>query len=554
MSKGKILGVIGFLILAIVIYAGWYYGTSEHGKFSDWSKCDKECGTGIQTRTYTPKVRNGDDLPDKDILKQSCNTQSCPIDGVLSNWSAWSACDKPCGGGNQIKTRTYTSPLYGGRDLSDKDELTESKSCNTQPCVIDGKYNNWSDWGSCVKSQTDNTSINCGPGEQKRIRSYSQPMNGGNHHPDYTVGNTDIQNKLIEWQNCTHSTIPNCPINGSYNNWSVYGTCVKSQIDSTPITCGTGKKSRTRTYNAPLHRGSHHPDYTAGKTDLENKLIEWETCSNISRVCQPQNASCSSWTNDGNPFCNTTSNQYQIKQKRTYTPAIDGGADLTNTPDNNLCKTRQLHERTILARSDANIESSNGVCPANGIMTDFSTPINSNCTPATGQNRVQYLVATYTFPTSSANSHDSKFTNLGFSTSQINDIKNLTTTSTPNELTYTVNNIEYKIKRTNTTFPYIYEIKKKVSCSDEYKFSKSQIDTAWTEATGCTQSLNTTIYSQINTTENNLKYLNSIENDVKPTFNRFSSSTLLSNKNTADIKLCYGDNNNTGYDDGDDDR
>ena len=570
MSKGKILGVIiVFLILVSVL--GWYFGTSEDGKFSDWSKCTKECGTGIQTRTYTPKVNNGDDLPDKDIIEQSCNTQPCVIDGKYNKWSEWGSCVKSqtdntsinCGPGKQKRIRSYSQPINGGDPHPDylgvnntdiENKLIEWQDCihSTIPnCPINGSYNNWSEYGTCVTSQTDSTPITCGTGKKSRTRTYNAPLHRGSHHPDYTAGKTDLENKLIEWETCTHPSAPNCPINGSYSEWITQAGCVKLSTDETPITCVSstipGVQKKTRTYNAPLHEGRHHTDYTVGKTDLENKLIEWEICSNISRVCQPQNASCSSWTNDGNPFCNTTSNQYQIKQKRTYIPARDGGADLTNTPDNDLCKTRLSHERTILARSDANIALSEGVCPANGIMTAFSTPIDSNCTPATGKNRVQYLVATYTFPTSSTNTHDSNFTALGFSTSEINNIKNLTTTSSPSELTINANNIEYKIKRTNTTFPYIYEIKKKVSCSDVYTFSPSQINAAWKQATGCTQDLNTTIYSQINTTEDNLRYLNSIENDVKPKFNTFTANSLIQTKNTQKIKLCYGDNNNTGY-------
>jgi hypothetical protein len=67
-----------------------------------------------------------------------------------------------------------------------------------------------------------------------------------------------LENKLIEWRSCIDSTTPNCPIDGTYTNWSNYGNCVKSETENTEITCGTGKKSRTRTYNAPQYNGNHH--------------------------------------------------------------------------------------------------------------------------------------------------------------------------------------------------------------------------------------------------------------------------------------------------------
>ena len=56
-----------------------------------------------------------------------------PKDGKLSAWSAWSACNKPCGGGTQSRTRTCTPPQHGGRPCIGA--LTESKACNTQPCL-----------------------------------------------------------------------------------------------------------------------------------------------------------------------------------------------------------------------------------------------------------------------------------------------------------------------------------------------------------------------------------------------------------------------------------
>jgi hypothetical protein len=627
-----VLGVVIALIVVLVLNLG-----GEDGKFSEWSDCNKECGGGTQTRTYTPPTKNGKDLPDKNILSQSCNTQPCPIDGTYNNWSNYGNCvtsetdNTPitCGTGKKSRTRTYNAPQYGGKDHSDyrgnndlDRRLIEWENCThslVPNCPIDGKYSQWSGWGSCVKSKSENTAITCGSGEQKRIRTYTQPQNGGLHHPDYQgTNNTDLENKLIEWRSCIDSTTPNCPIDGTYNNWSNYGTCVKSENDTTPITCGTGKKSRTRTYNAPQYNGVHHSDYVVGRSDIQNKLKEWADCTHgttpncpengsysnwisegqcvkssaettaitcgsgvqkrvrtytqpqhggahhsewinagtntqntlvnwtqtcqAERLCQSRNASCSAWENDGLPTCR--SGQYQQKQKRTYTPAVDGGTELSNNEDNNLCKTRTLHERFMLAKSDPNNVLSEGVCPANGVMTDFSASNNANCTPTSGRPRHQYVVATYTFPTSDSQSHDTKFTNLGFSNAQINTIKGLTHNSHIDiTVEITGNKSEYTIKRTNNTFPYTYEIKKKISCDPVYTFSIAEINTAWKQATGCTQDLTDTIYTTIRTsnteTIDDLRYLENIETNVKPKFTAYTTS-LLSTPNTNNITTCYG--------------
>ena len=244
------LGYLFALIIVLVVivagsYGGWYFSTSEDGKLSEWSDCDKKCGGGTQTRTYRPPTHNGKDLPDKNILTQSCNTQHCPIDGT---------------------------------------------------------YNNWSDYGTCVKSETDNIPITCGTGKKSRTRTYNAPQYNGVDNPDYQGNDkTPLENKLIEWSDCTHSTIPNCPINGNYSNWVNEGECVKSSTDNTAITCGDGVQKRIRIYTQPQYGGIHHPDYTPGKTDLENKLIDWTQTCQKSRLCQPINESCSAWIDDGRP-------------------------------------------------------------------------------------------------------------------------------------------------------------------------------------------------------------------------------------------------------------
>ena len=76
--------------------------------------------------------------------------------------------------------------------------------------------------------------------------------------------------------------------------------------------------------------------------------------------------------------------------------------------------------------------------------------------------------------------------------------------------------------------------------------SPNQINTIWKDTTGCTKDLNDSIYTNLSTSYSALSILDSIAN-VATKFNPFTKNILISVPNTNNIKLCYGDNNSTGY-------
>lgn len=57
-----------------------------------------------------------------------------PVDGGLSQWTAWSPCSKSCGGGTSVRTRQCNSPppSPGGNPCNNK--TFESKDCNIHAC------------------------------------------------------------------------------------------------------------------------------------------------------------------------------------------------------------------------------------------------------------------------------------------------------------------------------------------------------------------------------------------------------------------------------------
>ena len=68
------------------------------------------------------------------------------VDGGWSQWTAWTGCDKTCGGGNQTRSRECDSPepQYGGEDC--QGEAEDKQECNQD--VHCGKRN---EWGECVQ-------------------------------------------------------------------------------------------------------------------------------------------------------------------------------------------------------------------------------------------------------------------------------------------------------------------------------------------------------------------------------------------------------------------
>lgn len=56
------------------------------------------------------------------------------MDGGWSRWSPWSRCDKRCGGGRSIRTRSCSSPPPKNGGKKCEGEKNQVKPCNTKPC------------------------------------------------------------------------------------------------------------------------------------------------------------------------------------------------------------------------------------------------------------------------------------------------------------------------------------------------------------------------------------------------------------------------------------
>ena len=171
--------------LCCVFIAGYYVflQVTLDGGYTEWSvwrNCSKDCGEGIQTR-YRLCENPAPGRYGKDCYRFGANQESkpcflkiCPVDGKLSDWSAFSACDKPCGGGKRFRTRQCNNPppVFGGKPC--EGQTREEQECNSHVCPpIHGGFTAWSAYTPC--------SVTCGKGTMTRTRSCTNPppSNGG---------------------------------------------------------------------------------------------------------------------------------------------------------------------------------------------------------------------------------------------------------------------------------------------------------------------------------------------------------------------------------------
>uniref|UniRef100_A0A8D3EE01 SCO-spondin n=1 Tax=Scophthalmus maximus TaxID=52904 RepID=A0A8D3EE01_SCOMX len=108
-------------------------------EWGEWSFCSRSCGVGQQQRirTFLSPGTNGswcEDILRGNQEQRFCNIRPCRVDGGWSRWSPWSRCDKRCGGGRSIRTRSCSSPPPKNGGKKCVGEKNQVKPCNTKPC------------------------------------------------------------------------------------------------------------------------------------------------------------------------------------------------------------------------------------------------------------------------------------------------------------------------------------------------------------------------------------------------------------------------------------
>ncbi|XP_074609303.1 uncharacterized protein LOC141863598 isoform X1 [Acropora palmata] len=278
-------------------------------QWGSWGSCSQTCGTGGQRRMRScsnpPSSGGGSDCRGIGTESRPCNTNNCIVNGRWSAWSAWGDCSLTCGNGSQTRRRTCTNPPPSAGGAACSGISSQSQSCNTRQCPgIDGGWSQWGSWGSCTES--------CGTGRQTRMRSCSNPPPSG--------GGSDCQGISTESRPCNTN---DCPVNGIWSAWSAWGDC--------SLTCGNGTQTRRRTCT--------NPPPSAGGAACSGISSQSQSCN--TRQC-PVNGRWSAWSAWGD--CSLTCGNGTQTRRRTCTnppPSAGGAACSGISSQSQSCNTRQ---------------------------------------------------------------------------------------------------------------------------------------------------------------------------------------------------------------------
>eukprot|EP00928_Gymnodinium_smaydae_P017931 TRINITY_DN16839_c0_g1_i1.p1 TRINITY_DN16839_c0_g1~~TRINITY_DN16839_c0_g1_i1.p1 ORF type:complete len:1540 (+),score=305.14 TRINITY_DN16839_c0_g1_i1:64-4620(+) len=182
-------------------------------EWTNWDACDKTCGGGQQMRQRQVVVNptsDGKRCPDELVETQGCAVERCPVqDCILGPWTAPSACSSSCGPGQQQRTREvkqYAS--LGGAGCNGS--LVETIACNQGECSVkDCQWNLWSEWSAC--------SISCGGGHRSRHRNIKVMPDEG--------GKACDPEAFSEVGSCSLSPCNSTCIDGEWEEWDAWEPC-----------------------------------------------------------------------------------------------------------------------------------------------------------------------------------------------------------------------------------------------------------------------------------------------------------------------------------------
>jgi len=93
-------------------------------------------------------------LPNQD---GPCNTQSCSVDAVWSDWRPEGDCEHKCGSEevSHVRTCDRSQMAAGGRDCTGSSQEMRMKVCG--PPLVYGRYQQWGSWSRCSSGQRSRT-------------------------------------------------------------------------------------------------------------------------------------------------------------------------------------------------------------------------------------------------------------------------------------------------------------------------------------------------------------------------------------------------------------
>mmetsp|Transcript_31594 Transcript_31594/g.69191 ORF Transcript_31594/g.69191 Transcript_31594/m.69191 type:complete len:962 (-) Transcript_31594:43-2928(-) len=143
---------------------------------TDWvpQQCSVDCKGGVQTlgRAVSQQPSLGIKCPPLQMIKK-CNEFPCPVACQMGDWSQYGRCSKECGGGLQGRVRNIkVRPDFGGEACPPQ---TETQQCNPDSCDVDCALSEWSKWKPCTKA--------CGKGSQRRLKHVTAESKGAGKCP-----------------------------------------------------------------------------------------------------------------------------------------------------------------------------------------------------------------------------------------------------------------------------------------------------------------------------------------------------------------------------------
>jgi len=190
----------------------------QTGDWTPWGECSATCGGGEKhrSRKIEKASRHGGKPCEEETSEvRGCGMEPCkqPLDCRWGEWSDFDECSKPCGGGQQTRSRhVETSPRNGGK-LCDPLTTEEVAGCNTQSCDVqipcrDAKWGPWSKWSLC--------SATCDEGFRTRHRQVGV-------EPNYC--GQPAEGKYDEFEKCNlgpcNTGIQDC----AFAEWSSWEPC-----------------------------------------------------------------------------------------------------------------------------------------------------------------------------------------------------------------------------------------------------------------------------------------------------------------------------------------
>uniref|UniRef100_UPI00193A61B8 uncharacterized protein LOC120335429 n=1 Tax=Styela clava TaxID=7725 RepID=UPI00193A61B8 len=218
-------------------------------EWNNWNRCSLPCGGGVRTRSRFCENGLPGDIGCFGISneREMCNNRACPF---MSQWGAWSQCDRTCGGGSYTRTRVCVNE--GDDTLSCEGTTTQTADCNSMQCPI---WEEWSAWSTCSRS--------CGGGRTQRFRtcSFGLPGDAGCDGDYYEIQNCNIDQ-------CAH-----------WATWTLWSRC--------SVSCGVGTYTRERIcLNEDVDQGRTCPGdsqetdaCTAGDCPFWSNWSDWSDCN-----------------------------------------------------------------------------------------------------------------------------------------------------------------------------------------------------------------------------------------------------------------------------------